>query len=74
MGCIYQQSCGGCSFRDKTPEEYQTFKEQKVKGILNAGLQEHTYHWNKPVFLPFNNLMTSYCIGLMSWNSSIKIY
>lgn len=52
MGCIYQQSCGGCSFRDKTPEEYQTFKEQKVKGILNAGLKEHTYHWNKPVFLP----------------------
>lgn len=52
MGCIYQQNCGGCCFRDKTQEEYQNLKEQKIKGILSAGLKECNYNWNTPVFLP----------------------
>lgn len=52
MGCVYQQNCGGCCFRDKTQEEYRSLKEQKVKGILSAGLKEQDYKWNKPIFLP----------------------
>ena len=52
MGCVYQQNCGGGCFRDKTQQEYQSLKEQKVKGILSAGLKEHNYRWNEPMFLP----------------------
>lgn len=52
MNCEYQNECGGCCLRHLTIEEYQQYKENKVKDILNKGLQVSDYEWEKPCFLP----------------------
>lgn len=51
MGCQYQEKCGGCCFRELNEAQYQEYKINKIKEILNAGLPSQDYIFEKPVFI-----------------------
>ncbi len=52
MTCALEERCGGCCYRQMTPEAYREMKEKKVRDILVAGLGENCGHWQPPIFLP----------------------
>lgn len=51
MGCQYQPQCGGCIYRNLSPEQYRRTKAEKVKNILDTGLISKEYLWEDPLFL-----------------------
>ena len=51
MGCIYQQKCGGCLYRDMEEENYRNFKSGKIKKLLEQELGLTDTQWEEPVFI-----------------------
>ena len=51
MGCIYQQKCGGCLYRDMEEESYRNFKSGKIKKLLEQELGITDNQWEDPVFI-----------------------
>ena len=51
MDCKYFEKCGGCCFRDLDEKQYQELKINKLKNILNAGLDVSDYTLEESVFI-----------------------
>lgn len=51
MGCIYQEKCGGCLYRDMEEKTYREFKANKIKNLLTQELNLTNEQWEEPVFI-----------------------